>query len=66
MTVPVVSRQFGGGSMFFLSLLVECLIISALTPLVSAASPLFELLDGVVELKLIVVVLVFVFMCLRR
>ena len=60
----------------FLNLVVEYLIISALTPLVSAALPLLELVDGVVEflhrerlhcvLVLLVLVLVFVFLCLRR
>ena len=55
---------------FFLSLLVEYFIISALAPLVSAAFPLFTLVDGVVEflhrerlhcvLVLLVLVLVFV------
>ena len=60
----------------FLNLVVEYLIISALTPLVSAALPLLVLVDGVVEflhreqlhrvLMLLVLVLVFVFVCLRR
>ena len=89
MTLIVVSRQFGGGCpwglmallysrgwCFFLNLVVEHLILSALTPLVSAALPLLVLVDGVVEflhrerlhrvLMLLVLVLVFVFVRLRR
>ena len=59
-----------------LILLVECLIISALTPLVSAAFASFELIDRGVEflhrerrhfvLKFIVVVLAFLFLRLRH
>ena len=83
MNLIVVSRQFGGASsldlmaslysrsLCLLALLVECLIISALTPLVSAALPLLSWLmtllipctvNGVSEwCKLLAVVLVFAF-----
>ena len=84
MALIVVSRQFGGDSSSglmalvysrskcFLTLLAKCLIISALTPLVSGALPL--LVDGVVEFLhrerrhcvLWLVVFVLVFVCRLR
>ena len=60
----------------FVAPLLQCLITCALTPLLSAASVSFELVDGVVELlhrdwrhcvlELLEVVLVFALACLRR